>query len=140
MSQPPGAGASLAQKLDFLFEVVRPVGEDRRYSQREIVAAINAAGFPMSNSHMSELRRGTKDNPTKQVMDGIAHAFGVRAAYLMDDPKAVDEVEAELELRSAQRDAEVVDIAFRAAALQPTQRAALMRELTRIIREHDDPK
>lgn len=140
MTHPPGVGASLANKLDYLFEVVRPPGEGRRYSQREIVAAINAAGYPMSNSHMSELRRGTKDNPTMQVVAGIAHVFGVRAAYLMDDPQAVEEVEAELELRGAQRDAEVVAIAMRAAGLDPTQRAALMRELARIIREHDDPK
>jgi len=139
MALPPGVGASLATKLDYLFDVVRPIGENRRYSQREIVATINAAGYPMSNSHMSELRRGTKDNPTMHVLAGIAHAFGVRAAYLMDDPQVVEEVEAELELQAAQRDAEVVDIAMRAAGLDPTQRAALMRELARIIREHDDP-
>lgn len=139
MTKPPGVGASLAEKLDYLFEVVRPAGEDRQYSQREIVAAINAAGYPMSNSHMSELRRGTKDNPTMQVVAGIAHAFGVRTAYLMDDPQVVDEVESELELRRTARDAEVVAIATRAAGLEPAQRAALMRELARIIREHDGP-
>lgn len=140
MIQPPGVGASLADKLEYLFDAVRPDGEDRSYSQREIVARMTKAGYAMSNSHLSELCRGVKKNPTVEVIEGLASIFGVPAAYLLDYPPAVDEVEAELELRRAARDAEVVDIAFRAAGLQPAQRAALMRELARIIREHDDPK
>lgn len=139
MTEPPGVGASLAEKLDYLFEVARPPGEDRRYTAREIVAAMNTAGFPMSAAHMSDLRRGDATNPTRQVMTGLAHVFDIRAAYLLDDPKAVEEVEAELELRRAQRDADVVDIALRVAGLDSGQRAALQREITRIIRLHDDP-
>lgn len=139
MTPPPGVGASLAAKLDYLFVAVCPPGEDRRYTAREVVAQMTAAGYPISAGHMSDLRKGDAANPTMQVVNGLAQVFGVRAAYLLDDPQAVDEVEAELELRSAQRDAEVVDIALRVAGMQPGKRAALQREIARIIREHDDP-
>lgn len=131
MPNPPGVGASLAQKLDYLLAVFqRPAAE--------IVAAMNEAGYPISVGHMSDLRRGTAKNPTLQVINGIAHVFGIRPAYLLDDPEAVEQVEAELELRAAQRDAEVVDIALRVAGMDPDKRVALQREIARIIREHDD--
>lgn len=138
MTQPPGVGASLAQKLDFLFAVVRPPGGQRPYTARDVVTAMTAAGYPISPAHMSDLRNGAAKNPTMQVLSGLAHVFDVRAAYFLDDPQVVEEVEARLELQSAQRDAEVADIALRVAGLHPGQQAALHRELARIIREHDD--
>lgn len=138
MTQPPGVGASLAQKLEYLFAVVRPPGRDRAYTAREVVAAMTAAGYPISPAHMSDLRNGASTNPTVQIIKGLAHVFEVRPAYFLDDPAVVEDVEAELDLRSAQRDAEVVSIALRLAGLQSGQRAALNRELARIIREYDD--
>ena len=131
MPHSPGVGASFAQKLDYLLSATGR-------SAAEVVVAMNEAGYPLSVGHMSDLRRGTAKNPTLQVINGLAHVFQIRAAYLLDDPEAVDQVEAELELRAAQRDAEVVDIALRVAGLDPDKRVALQREIARIIREHDD--
>jgi transcriptional regulator with XRE-family HTH domain len=142
MSDPTTTGGApprrtIAEKLNHLFDVVRPPGEDREYTGREVVAGVNAAGTDLSASHLSELRRGVKDNPTVRVLDGLANFFGVRVAYFLD-PGVEEEVEAELDLRVAMRDAKVRDVAMRAADLDPQQRTAMHRLLAQIIREHDD--
>lgn len=128
---------SLAEKLNYLFAVVRSPDDDREYSGKEVVAAINAAGGEISASHLSELRRGIKSNPTVRVLEGLASFFQVRVAYLLNDPKITEEVEAELDLRAAMRDAEVRDVAMRVAGLDPGQRSAMYRLLATIIREDD---
>ncbi|HJT02835.1 MAG TPA: XRE family transcriptional regulator [Pseudonocardiaceae bacterium] len=133
-----GARRCLADKLNYLFTVVRPPGADREYTGREVVAAINEAGGEISASHLSELRRGLKTNPTVRVLDGLAQFFGIRVAYFLDDPKVTEEVEAELELRKAMHDAQVRDVALRVAGLTASQRSAMYRLLAEIIREHND--
>lgn len=135
----PMARRTLAEKLNYLFEVVRPPGAEREYTGREVVAAVNAAGTELSASHLSELRRGLKTNPTLRVLQALANFFEVRVAYLLDDPTVTEEVEAELDLRSAMTDAQVHDVATRAAGLSPKQRAAMNRLLSQLIREHGQP-
>lgn len=133
-----GPRNTIADKINYLFRVVRPPGEDREYTGREVVAAISAAGGKISASHLSELRRGVKSNPTVRVLDGLAQFFGVRVAYFVDDQGIVEEVESELELRAAMRDAQVRDVALRVAGLDPRQRSAMHRLLAEIIRENED--
>lgn len=130
---------TLADKLNCLFSQIRPADEDREYTGREVVAAVNASGTELSASHLSELRRGIKSNPTLRVLQALAAFFGVRVAYLLDDPDAVREVHARFALRSAMRDAEVQDIAHRVAGLTAQQRTAFDQLLTEIVREHADP-
>lgn len=134
----PSHGA-LADKLNYLFTQVRHVDEDREYTGREVVAAVNASGTELSASHLSELRRGIKANPTLRVLQALAAFFGVRVAYLLDDPDAVREVHARFALRTAMSDAEVRDAAHRVAGLTPQQRTAFDQLLTEIIREHTEP-
>lgn len=136
---PPSSEAprrALADRLNYLFAAVRPADGDREYTGREVVAAISAAGTELSASHLSELRRGIKANPTVRVLEGLAQFFQVRVAYLTGDSKVEREVESELELRRAMRDARVRDIAARAAGLDATQRSALQQLLTQLIREN----
>ena len=135
---PPTPRMTLAEKLNHLFALVRPSGESREYSGREVVAAVRAAGTELSASHLSELRRGIKSNPTLRVLQGLAAFFQVRVAYLLDDPEVVKDVEAELDLRAAMADAQVADVAARAAGLNAQQRRALNRLLADVIREPDD--
>lgn len=130
---------TVADKINHLFDVVRPEGGDREYTGREVVAEIVDRGGELSASHLSELRRGIKNNPTLRVLDGLAGFFDVRVSYFTDDLQAVEEVEAELELRSAMQEAQVRDIALRLAGLDPHQRSAAYRLLADIIRENDTP-
>ncbi|MGH3897600.1 MAG: helix-turn-helix domain-containing protein [Pseudonocardiaceae bacterium] len=140
-TRPDSAGAvhrSIAERLNRLFIAIRPSGENREYQGKEVVAAIRAAGGEMSESYLSELRRGIKPNPTIRHLDALAEFFGVRPGYFTDDLVA-EEVEAELELRSAMRKANVKDLALRVANLGLVERAAMNRLLAQIITEHDEP-
>ena len=132
------ARRTLADRLNHLFAMVRPPGEAREYTGREVTAAIRHEGTDISPSHLSELRRGLKTNPTLRVMQGLSGFFGVRVAYLLGDDQIAEEVEAELELREAMRDAEVRDVAMRVAGLDINRRKAMYRLLTDIVRENDD--
>ncbi len=122
----------LAARLNHLFAMARPSSADREPSGKEVAAASG-----VSEAHVSELRRGIKTNPSIRVIWALAEHFDVRPAYLLGDPQVVEEVNAELELRRAMSDAQVHDIATRAAGLDPTKRAAMQRLLAEIIRTHD---
>lgn len=138
-SDGPGAAGqdesrSLADKLNHLFAMVRrPDGAE--YYGKDVVAAVRATGVELSASHLSELRRGIKSNPTLRVLQALADFFEVRVSYFFDDPAAVEQTEAELELRAAMRDARVQQMAHRAADLSATQRAAFQRVLAEMVRE-----
>lgn len=123
---------TLAGRLNHLFAMARPNGTDREPSGKDVAAASG-----VSEAHMSEMRRGIKTNPSVRVIWALAEYFEVRPAYLLGEPDAVEEVTAELELRRAMSDAQVHDIAMRAAGLDPNKRAAMLRLLAEIIRKHD---
>ena len=108
---------TLAEKLDYLFRVVRPRGRGE-YTYREVAQAINDAGTgtTISASYLWQLRRGEKDNPTIKHIEAIARFFGVPATYFLDD-EASGEIAAQLELLAAMRDNDVREIALRASDL-----------------------
>lgn len=137
LEPPPEDRKTFADRLNHLFAMVRAEG-GREYTGKEVVAGVNAGGIDLSASHLSEMRRGKKTNPTLRVQEGLARFFQVRAAYLTGDPQVEREVEAELELRCAMQDASVRDIAARAAGLDATHRSALHQLLAQLIRENDD--
>lgn len=128
------ARQSLAHKLSFLFTKVRR-DDGSEWTGKDVVAAVRARGIDLSASHLSELRRGVKENPTVRVLQALADFFEVRVAFFFDDPEAVAQVEADLELRAAMRDAQVQQVAARAAGLTGTQRAAFQRVLAQMLRE-----
>ena len=131
----PPALSSLADKLNFLFAHVRPEGSTREYTGREVTEAVRAQGAELSQSHLSELRRGIKTNPTARVLQALARFFEVRVGFFFDDPQMVQEVQAEIELRAAMRDAQVHDVAWRVAGLRPEQRTAMFRLLTDVLND-----
>ena len=98
---------------------------------------MRARGTDLSASHLSELRRGIKTNPTLRVLQGLADFFQVRVSYFFDDSTAVDQTLAELELRVAMRDADVHQLATRVADFSTGQRAAFQRLLADLIKQHD---
>jgi transcriptional regulator with XRE-family HTH domain len=110
-----GAGLTLADKLNHLFDTVVPAGRGP-YSAEEVARAITDAGIPISGSYIWLLRRGRRDNPTLKHLEGIAKFFGVPPAYFFDDEVAAT-VHAELGLLSALRDSHVQHVALRAVGL-----------------------
>ncbi|GGM61091.1 XRE family transcriptional regulator [Longimycelium tulufanense] len=130
---------TLAQKLDHLLRVVHPAGRGP-YTHEEVAQAIKARGGPtISAAYLWQLRKGLRDNPTKNHLEALAGFFGVPVAYFFDDEQAriVDE---EIEFLQAMRDAEVRDVALRTMRLSPEARrsvAAIIAELGRYENRSD---
>jgi transcriptional regulator with XRE-family HTH domain len=108
---------SLAERLNRLFETVHPAGRGP-YSNEEVASAIREQGGDISRAYLSYLRNGERTNPTLQHLQALARFFGVTAAYFFDDDVAA-EVNAQLHIAVALRDAEVRAVALRAVGLSP---------------------
>lgn len=134
--------ATLADKINRLFEVMHSRAE-RPPSNEEVAAAINARGrTTISASYLWLLRTGKRDNPGKHHLEAIADYFKVPPAYFFDQEVSA-EIDAELTLLAAMRDAGVRQIALRAAGLSADslQALALMIEQARRVErlENDGP-
>ncbi|ALG11908.1 hypothetical protein [Kibdelosporangium phytohabitans] len=159
--------ASLSEQLNRLFDVLRPSdAPERGFTNREVVTACRAEGWDMSESHLSELRRGVKQNPTLRTLKAVAWFFDVPVGYFTD-PAVAAEVERTLtereqrlrkqltesraardELRDAARE---LQDALRASGVTRTARrdsagdartareqASMMRALARALVDEDD--
>ena len=111
----PSQPLTLAQKLDRLFATVKPgKGE---YTHEEVAAALREAGGPtISATYVWQLRKGIRDNPTKHHLEALANFFGVSPSYFFDE-QAAKQIDEELQLLMALRDASVKSIALRAVGL-----------------------
>ena len=159
---------TLSDRLNRLFDVRRPAeAPERAYTNREVVTACKAAGFELSESHLSELRRGVKQNPTLRTLQAIASFFQVQVGYFTDteipadvDRELTDQSErlakavatnqaaqdelrsATQELRQAMRDSGVTKMAPRGIVNARTAReqASMMRALAKALTAIDDDK
>ncbi|MBP2371965.1 hypothetical protein [Pseudonocardia parietis] len=161
MASPP---PTLSGRIERLFEVSRPPhAPARMWRNSEVVAACRAAGLDLSESHLSELRRGIKSNPTRKTLDALAWFFEVRVGWFLDDELAMEieqhlieraerlerliaeakeaqeqEREAALELQRALRYSGVTRVAHRGAGGNARERANMMRALARALLDDDE--
>jgi len=127
----PRPSRTLAEKVEYLFRNVRKP-DAREYSNDEVSAAIaRDQGVSVSSSYLWYLRTGQRDNPTFKHLNALATFFGVPPAYFFDDSTAT-EVEAELALLTAMRDAGVRDVALRASGLSAKSLDALTDMIARV--------
>jgi transcriptional regulator with XRE-family HTH domain len=160
-----GLAATLQSRLNRLFDVLRPPhAPDREWRNTEVIEACRAAGRDLSASHLSELRRGIKTNPSVRVLDALAWFFKLRAGYFTEDhPDDVleqlalreselaatldrqrrdqeDLTDAARELSQAMKRSGVTNMAHRGAATgeKARARAAQMRALAKLILEDDE--
>jgi transcriptional regulator with XRE-family HTH domain len=82
------SGASFADRLNMLFDVVRPSGREAPYSNKEVAALVRDRGGAISDVYIWQLRTGRRTNPTKDHIESLAAFFGVGAAYFFDDEAA----------------------------------------------------
>lgn len=116
---------SLAEKINRLCETMRPAGS-KPPSNEEIAGAIRAhGGEKISGQYLWQLRKGVRDNPTRQHIQALAQYFRVPVAYFFDDDVA-GAYDADMELIAALRDPDVQQIAVRAAELTPAGRRAVL--------------
>jgi transcriptional regulator with XRE-family HTH domain len=125
------AGRTLAEKLDYLFRTVHGAA---RYTNEEVAAAIaRDQGVSISASYLWYLRTGQRDNPTLKHLTALAKFFGVPTAYFFDD-EITGQVEAELALLAAMKDARVRDVALRADGLS-AESLDTIRDMIRRVRQ-----
>lgn len=134
---PPGS-RSLADKINHLFENVRPAKGE--YTYEYVTRTIEERGGPtISLSYLWQLRKGLRDNPTKKHLEALADFFGVSPSYFFDE--AVEErVNAQLALLGALRDTDIEHMALRASGLSTQTLKAIgeMIEKARQIEGLDD--
>lgn len=112
-SDQPHTGAappvSVSGQLNRLFEVLRPAqSPEQTVTNREVVTACRDAGWELSESHLSELRRGVKQNPTLRTLKAVAWFFEVPVGYFTD-PAVAAEVEHDLADRERRLGQQIVD-------------------------------
>ncbi|SEG54365.1 hypothetical protein SAMN05216223_106118 [Actinacidiphila yanglinensis] len=116
MAEPETEGATLADRIDALFRVVRRPDREQ-YSNDEVARACRAAtGESFSATYLWQLRTGRRDNPTKRHLEALARFFQVPVTYFFDGEQGAA-VAQELELLGALRDAGVRSVALRAVNL-----------------------
>jgi transcriptional regulator with XRE-family HTH domain len=121
---------TLSDRLNRLFDVRRPAdAPERAYTNREVVTACKAAGLELSESHLSELRRGVKQNPTLRTLQAIASFFQVQVGYFTDA-----EIPAEVDRELARQAAKLAQTLAANAAAQDELRAAT-QELQQAMRD-----
>jgi transcriptional regulator with XRE-family HTH domain len=130
---------SIAEKLERLFQRVRPAGQGE-YSHSAVAEAIREQqGISVSHTYIWQLRTGRRDNPTIQHLTALATFFGVPVAYFLDDEET-KKIDSELELLAAIRDTGVTEIALRAADLSPSSRETISNMIMKVWELENDKK
>ncbi|GIJ24649.1 hypothetical protein [Micromonospora lutea] len=115
---------TLAARLEYLFEKIRPTPEElgdsnepgRKYTNKEIADKINAmaseTGVSISAAYIGELRRGVASDPRTSHVRALADVFGVNSGYFVDDV-AARRIQEQLTLLSELRRMDVKQVALR---------------------------
>lgn len=122
-SRPSPPLGTLAERLEWLFEMVRPTSDEvpadqvgRPYTNREIANKINAlaleSGTSISAAYIGELRRGAATDPRASHLQALANAFGVNAGFFVDD-QAARRVQEQINLLRELRKMDVTQVALR---------------------------
>ena len=126
---------TLAEKIDRLFATRHPAGRGP-YTLREVAELVTERelqkprrgdGEPVkiSFSYLSQLRTGSKNNPSFRQLAALAEFFGVPTTYFTGSEPQVDQIDAELALTAAMRDRGIRDLVLRASHLTPAGLRAL---------------
>ncbi len=114
----PALHRTLADKLNHLFKTVHPRNRGE-YSLQEVCDGIRELGGPrMTSNYLWQLRNGQRDNPSKAHLEALGRFFGIDPKYFLDSGTA-DQIDKELELIVARRDAGIRNLALRASQLTP---------------------
>lgn len=116
-----------AQRYNRLLDAIRPGGV--RQTDDLVARAVD-----VSAQYIGMLRTGKRTNPSHELVGRIAAHFGVDVAYFLD-PQRAAEVDRELDLIGALRDARVRRLAYRLTGLSPASLdlAAEVVERLRVI-------
>lgn len=131
----PTLADKLARNLNRLFEDIRPSGpKGRTYTNEEVATAIKAAdpAIRVGGAYLSALRKGTKKNPSTDLLAALARFFGVPALYFLDE-RTTAQTDAEIELARVAHNLGVKNLALRALELSPEGLAAVTRIVEHVL-------
>lgn len=131
---------TFAARLNRLFETVYPPGRGP-HTSAEVVAALKAEGLTMSAPYLSQLRSGTRTNPSRTTMAALANFFRIRPAFFTDDSYYA-KLDQELTLLAGLRDEGVRRVAARTIGLSPQAQRDLVDTVDELRRREqlaDDP-
>ncbi|WP_432522991.1 helix-turn-helix domain-containing protein [Kineococcus sp. SYSU DK006] len=83
LRQEPVEG-SIAARLEYLFRVVHPQGRGPLTAQ-EVADKTLENGHPVTASYITQLRRGSKSNPTVDSLRALAEVFNVPVGYFFGE-------------------------------------------------------
>ncbi|GAA0935698.1 helix-turn-helix domain-containing protein [Virgisporangium aurantiacum] len=131
---PPTA---LARRLTVLLDTVLPPGREKRYSDKEVAAAINARaeargeGATVTNVYIWQLRTGRRDNPRLEVIRALAEFFDVPPAYFFDTAESA-EIERDLLALKGMRDLRVRAVVARLGEMSDAKLSAIRDIVERV--------
>lgn len=126
----PGAG-TFAERLATARESIRrPDG--KVYTLEEIAEGVRVyTGDTCSKQYIGDLLSGKYTAPTKPKIEGIAHVFGLPPSYFFNDELSM-QMQEDLKLGAALRQAGVQGIAARMLDVDPAGRDTLLKILNEI--------
>lgn len=118
--------ATMQERVNYLFETVRPVGK-ARYSVREVAECIKRdQGFDISGAYINYICTGERENPGVQQVRALATFFGVPVSFLLGEgdlsrvAHELEQLRAAVDAREALADPGVQIVAMKARGLSPS--------------------
>jgi transcriptional regulator with XRE-family HTH domain len=137
LSDAVASQVNLAARLEYLFNLrVRPDGQP--WSMRQVSAAAKAEGVPLSVGFLHDLRRGIKDNPTKQQLECLAKVFGVWPGYFFEEDEELERINQRLRAVDALDNERIASLALRARNLSVRELNMINALIDGALRDHGD--
>jgi transcriptional regulator with XRE-family HTH domain len=134
----PSAG-TFAERLTTARETIRrPDG--KIHTLEEIAEGVRVyTGDTCSKQYIGDLLSGKYTAPTRLKIEGIAHFFGLPPGYFFND-KLSEQMQEDLKLGAALREAGVRGLAARMLEVDPAKRETVLQMLNEIHRREDVPR
>ncbi|WP_330328555.1 hypothetical protein OHS33_01575 [Streptomyces sp. NBC_00536] len=130
----PGPGAPFSDRLNYLFDRVRPPGA-KEFSNAHVARTISSYGKEScTGAYVGMLRKGER-TPTITLVPLFARFFGVEAGYFVED-EVTRKVTDQFELLRKLSEAGVKEIALRSIGLSAKSLGKVL-EAIEVVREQE---
>src|SRR5262245_18932234 len=113
MTDTIGSTLTFATKLDRLFNVCRSRDQPEQPAEEVAASVSHIIGRRVTGSQISALRHQNATTPAHDIMRGLAAHFDVSAEYLTSTGAQAEDVDKQLRLLAAARDAGVKRLTLR---------------------------
>ena len=138
MNEPDGGVPGLADRLNHLFSTVPKPGGKGYWTNEQAAAAVSAAGTPMSDAYIGQLRNGKRNNPSARNLAAIAELFAIPVDYFFNSDVSA-KIDADLRLLTAIRDGGIQGLALRAQGLSAETISSLADIIEQVRRAQNLP-